>query len=241
MTQIAPHIAGAAGADPGSPPLDAAAARHLIAEVNSRHDLQSAFGQSAQIDEKTIKFWQGLLKSLGHFFDTLGHLLAPLGPAMPYIAALVVIGFVALLLSPVVRLFLTSRFERLFARDHLRSETPWRPTQSAVAALLAEIDALAAKGEYDEAVHLLLVRSVADINAYRPDLVRKHFSARDILSHPLLPPEARPAFAEIVACVESSYFAGKSVDRAGFEACRAAYVAFAAVEATQNISRAGGV
>jgi hypothetical protein len=102
--------------------------------------------------------------------------------------------------------------------------------REAVVALLGDIDKLAAGGSYDEAVHLLLVRSVADINAFRPDLVRRHYSARDIRSHPLLPEAARPAFTEIVRCVEKSYFAGIAATRADFEACRAAYTAFIAAE-----------
>ena len=120
----------------------------------------------------------------------------------------------------------------------LRADAEWRPSQQAVAALLAEIDALAAKGDYDEAVHLLLMRSVADINAFRPDLAPRHFSARDILRHPLLPEAARPAFADIVRWVERSFFAGIRVGEAGFNACRAAYVRFAAAE---GLAPRGGV
>ena len=63
-----------------------------------------------------------------------------------------------------------------------------------------------------------------------PHLVRLHYSARDILSHPLLPEAARPAFRAIVQCVEKSYFAGLRVGKAGFDACRAAYMDFVRAE-----------
>ncbi|MGN6423591.1 MAG: hypothetical protein ACTHLA_09810 [Asticcacaulis sp.] len=225
---VSSHIAASEAAATG--PVDAHAAARLIAEANARHDLQARFGASDAPDAKTLAFWEHVRDAVQRFFDTLGHLLAPIGPAMPYILWGLLILVVALILSPVVRLFLTSRFERFFARHTLRADAEWRPSASAVAALLAEIDALAARGAYDEAVHLLLVRSVADINAFRPDLVRKHFSARDILSHPLLPDNARPTFAEIVRWVEQSFFAGVRVGKAGFDACRAAYVRFAAAE-----------
>ncbi|MBW8733419.1 MAG: hypothetical protein JF571_03750, partial [Asticcacaulis sp.] len=174
------------------------------------------------------EFWRKVLEAIGRFFRGMGELFAPIAPVLPWLLYALAFAVVCLLLSPVVRLFLTTRFERLFARDALRAEEPWRPTKAAVAALLGDIDALAAQGLYDEAVHLLLVRSVADINAFRPDLVRPHYSARDILSHPLLPDAARPAFRAIVGWVETSYFAGVAVGKAGFDACRQAYVDFAA-------------
>jgi hypothetical protein len=225
-----PLAAQSAGKLDPNATLTSAEAQKLIAEVNSRHDLQTAFTAAPKPDLEALKFWKKVADAVGEFFQNLAHLFKPLGPFMPWILGALAIALLALLLSPVVRLLITSRFQRLFARDHLRGETPWRPTKDAVVALLADIDALAEKGEYDEAVHLLLVRSVADINNFRRDLVRKHYSARDILTHPLLPEAARPAFAEIVRWVEQSYFAGIPVGKAGFDACRAAYVAFLAAE-----------
>lgn len=210
--------------------VDPAEGARLIAHVNTGHDLQARFGHSDTPDPRTVAFWQHVGDSVKTALNHLGHFLAPVGPFVPYILWAFLILLVAFLLSPVVRMFITSRFERLFVRHTLRPDAEWRPTASAVAALLAEIDALAVNGDYDEAVHLLLMRSVADINAFRPDMVRRHFSARDILSHPLLPEAARPAFAEVVRWVEMSYFAGIKVGKEGFEACRDAYVSFAAAE-----------
>lgn len=211
-------------------PLDTAHAKALIDQANRHHDIQSSFFNTPKPDPKSLEFWHRFGDSISHFFRGAGQLFAPLAFLGPYIIGAVIIVVVLLLLSPVVRLFLTTRFERLFQRHNLKADAPWRPTREAVASLLSEIDALAAKGEYDEAVHLLLVRSVADINAFRPDLVRLHYSARDIMSHPLLPAGARPAFAQIVQWVERSYFAGTPVGKEGFDACRQAYVNFVAAE-----------
>jgi hypothetical protein len=215
---------------PSGGSVDGAEARRLIAEVNSQHDLQTTFTAMPKPDTRALEFWRQVFKSISDFFEKAGHLFKPLAPAMPYIVGLLALALLAFLLSPVVRMMISSRFQRLFARDQLRADAPWRPTREAVAALLADIDQLAAQGAYDEAVHLLLVRSVADINAFRPDLVRRHYSARDIRSHPLLPETARPAFTEIVRCVEKSFFAGITATRSDFDACRAAYMAFAASE-----------
>jgi len=209
---------------------DLAAAKRLIAQVNAHHDLQTAFATAPEPDKKSLEFWHKVFDAVGGFFHAVGEVFSPIAPVLPYLLYGVGIAIVVLLLSPVVRLFITTRFERLFQRHHLVADEPWRPSRAAVAALLSEIDALADKGDYDEAVHLLLVRSVADINAFRPDLVRPHYSARDILSHPLLPEAARPAFRAIVQWVEKSYFAGLRVGRAGFDACRAAYMEFVRAE-----------
>ena len=205
-------------------------ARHLIDLVNKTHDLQTRFTAPDKVDPKTMEGLQKFFEGLGNFINATQALFAPLGWGLWVILFLLVAAIIGFLLSPVVQMFITTRFERLFARDHLRADAPWRPTKAAVTALLHDIDALAAAGQYDEAVHLLLVRSVADINAFRPDLVRLHYSARDICTHPLLPDGARPAFRQIVAWVEKSYFAGIPVGKAGFDSCRAAYLAFVAAE-----------
>jgi hypothetical protein len=209
---------------------DLSAAKRLIDQVNSHHDIQTAFAAAPEVDKKSLAFWQKVIDGIAHVLHGVGQVFAPLAPVVPYLLYALALAIIVLLLSPVVRLFLTTRFERLFQRHHLVADQPWRPSRAAVAALLTEIDALAEKGEYDEAVHLLLVRSVADINAFRPDLVRPHYSAREILSHPLLPEAARPAFRAIVQWVEKSYFAGLRVGKAGFDACRAAYMDFVRAE-----------
>ncbi len=209
---------------------DLATAKRLIAQVNAHKDIQTAFAGAPEPDKKTLEFWQKVIDAVGNVLHGIGEVFSPLAPIVPYLLYLLAFVIIVLLLSPVVRLFITTRFERLFQRHHLVADEPWRPSRAAVTALLSEIDALADKGEYDEAVHLLLVRSVADINAFRPDLVRLHYSARDILSHPLLPEGARPAFRAIVQWVEKSYFAGLRVGKAGFDACRAAYVDFVRAE-----------
>lgn len=205
-------------------------ARDLIEQVNKAHDLQTRFTPPPEIDPEAAERARRSYEGTNAFLSAIADFLKPLAPILPYLVYGLGIVIVLLLLSPVVRMFISSRFERFFARDHLRADAAWRPTRDAVVALLQDIDALAAQGRYDEAVHLLLVRSVADINNFRPDLVRMHYSSRDICSHPLLPEGARPAFRKIVASVERSYFAGIPAGKEEFEACRQAYVEFLAAE-----------
>ncbi|MFT3996186.1 MAG: hypothetical protein QM667_02175 [Asticcacaulis sp.] len=226
-SQTASMPAPVAAANPDSvTAVDVSSADALIQKVNASGALQTRFSSSPppkQADWDWLRpFWEWLGK-VGKFF---AQLLEPIAPILPWLLYIGLFALVVLLMSPLVRAFIIRNAERLFQRDGLRADTPWRPTAEAAAALIEEIDALAVKGEYDEAVHLLLKRSVADLNAFRPDLVRKHYSARDIGKHPLLPEDARPAFSEITRWAEKSFFAGILVGREGFEACRKAYVDF---------------
>jgi hypothetical protein len=94
-------------------------------------------------------------------------------------------------------------------------------------ALLENADRLAAQGRFDMAVRLILHRTVEDIEARRPRLLRPALTARDIASLEALPAAARSAFARIAAVVEFSAFAGQPIGRSAFDNCREAYEAFA--------------
>jgi hypothetical protein len=102
----------------------------------------------------------------------------------------------------------------------------WTPDPAASAALLADADRLAGEGQFGEAVHLLLRRSVEQIVAARPGWLRPASTAREIAGLVLLPERARAAFAVIAARVERSLFALRALDRADWDAARAAYADF---------------
>lgn len=106
-------------------------------------------------------------------------------------------------------------------------EVDWRPAAGVALALLSDADALAEQGRYDEAVHLILLRSIGDIDGRLPNTVRPALTARDIAQLRRLPATARPAFTRIARVVEASLFGGRAVDRADFTECRQAYEAFA--------------
>lgn len=69
-------------------------------------------------------------------------------------------------------------------------EPEWRPTVQAARTPRADADALAAKGPYAEAAHLLLVRTVDDLGSHRPQTVRPAQTARDISLLTALPEAA---------------------------------------------------
>ncbi len=106
-------------------------------------------------------------------------------------------------------------------------EPDWRPAAATASSLLAEADALAARGDYAGAAHLLLQRSLEDIAERRPRFLKPSLTARDIAAAESLPAPARGAFAEIAARVETSLFGRTALDRGGWEACRRAYARLA--------------
>ena len=107
----------------------------------------------------------------------------------------------------------------------------WRPDAQAAKDLLADADALAARGLDAEAAHILLLRSVQDIEKRQPNAVRVSLTTREIMALKALPDAARPAFSRIGRTVESSLFGGAPVDSDAFAECRQAYEAFALPDA----------
>ena len=106
-------------------------------------------------------------------------------------------------------------------------EAALAPDEAKARVLLAEAEALAASGDYDGAVHLILRRSVEDIGDRLPDFVRPSLTARDIAASPSLPDRARSAFATIAVVVEAALFARTPVGVEGWQRARDAYADFA--------------
>lgn len=120
----------------------------------------------------------------------------------------------------------------LYRHWHEREVPPeagpdWRPGAAAARRLLDEADALAGIGRFGDAAHLLLFRSIEDIDTHRPDLVRGSLTSREIARAQRLPDAARPAFGTIASLVERSLFAQRPLDASGWEQARAAYSSFA--------------
>ncbi|MBA3878646.1 MAG: hypothetical protein C0500_02900 [Sphingobium sp.] len=107
------------------------------------------------------------------------------------------------------------------------AEATLAPDEAVARILLAEAEAMAASGDYDGAVHLILRRSVEDIGDRLPDFVRPSLTARDIAASPTLPDRARTAFATIAVVVESALFARVPVGIEGWRRARDAYADFA--------------
>ena len=102
-----------------------------------------------------------------------------------------------------------------------------RPDAAMARSLLEEADALARSGKFAEAVHLLLFRSIEDIQSRLDGGVPKSLTAREIGGLRHLPERARRGLGPIIAIVERSFFGGRDVDAEGWQEARASYEDFA--------------
>lgn len=118
-----------------------------------------------------------------------------------------------------------------FRRNRIVTEvTDWRPEAAKAQALLEDADALAAAGRFEEAIHILLFRSIDDLVSRRPGAVRPALTSRDIAELPMLPDQARQAFLRLAQAVERTFFGGRPADADAFGQARADYQAFAFAE-----------
>lgn len=160
-----------------------------------------------------------------------GKFLSHIAPYMKYVFWAGLAVLVLLILYAIAREIL--RLRKPAARPEgprLTADPPWRPDAGHARDLLAAADQLAAQGQFLEAAHLILLRSVEDIQKHRPKALRISLTAREIAVLPALPEGARPAFASIARVVERGLFGGRPVDGDDFAACRSAYEAFALPE-----------
>lgn len=165
----------------------------------------------------------GWLQAVGAFLRGLLEPFGAIGWVLFWvIAALLAAGALYLLWRMIAPLF-----DRAPRRAAAAADPGWVPDRDEAIALLDDADRLAAAGRFDEATHLLLRRSVAQIAGARPDWVHPASTAREIAAIGALPEAARSAFAAISSRVERSLFALRRLDAADWDAARQAYAAFA--------------
>ncbi len=162
----------------------------------------------------------------------LGHAMGVIAPFFRYLfwaGAAIALGF---LLFFIGRELVLMRWPQLKRKRKPRAPiVDWRPSEAQARALLEDADRLAAEGRFEEAVHVLLFRSIDDIHGRKPHLLKPALTSRDIAGLDGLPERARSAFSGIAETVERSFFGGRPVDAEGFAECRRAYESFAFAEA----------
>jgi len=90
-----------------------------------------------------------------------------------------------------------------------------QPTQALRAA-----DELGREGRFVEAMHMLLIQSLADIRQYLGEQFADSLTSREILRGVRLPVEGRASLHDIVSGVELTYFGGRPATAADYTACR---------------------
>ena len=214
-------MAASADAAPGVRTPSAEAIRAAHAHLLGDRRIQFDFAPAPKPPDLHEPEW---LKALGRFLNQVIDFILP---ALKVLFWVGVAGVAALLLFLIVREIVGVRFSRRRRTAARAKPVDWRPDAWKAKALLEDADRLAGEGRYDEAVHLILYRSIDDIEGRRPRLVRPALTARDIAALEGVPSAARDAFTQIARVVEASFFGGRNVDRDAFAACRKAYEDFA--------------
>ncbi|MEL7040597.1 MAG: hypothetical protein AAGL90_03685 [Pseudomonadota bacterium] len=167
-----------------------------------------------------------IAQAIAGFFRSIGSLLGYL------LAAIVLIAILAgLYMAFGESLSLRRRQKEKSALPDVSMTPNLRPEQKRARALLEDADALAARGQYAEAVHLLLFRSIDDIQEKRSGIIGRSLTSREIGALGVLPDRVRDALLPIIRIVERSFFGGASVTEAGWKDARASYQEFAFGEA----------
>lgn len=182
-------------------------------------EIQTAFPPPPPPPPPTPEWLKSLLNAIGNFFEWS----APAAKPLMWIAVALILLFLLYHFVPAFAQWVDNlRFGRKRG-DNDADDRIGQAEAGAARALLAEADALAAEGRFAEAVHLLLYRSVEDIEGRRPGLVKPAMTSRDLAEAHDLPSVARGAFTRIARAVEISLFGGRSIDAGAWEQCRSAY------------------
>jgi hypothetical protein len=164
------------------------------------------------------------LKALGDAIRDFFNWSAPAGKPLLWIGAILLVLLLLYLFVPAFATWVDNiRYRRKRKSAEDEADLVGQAEAGAARALLAEADALAAAGRFAEATHLLLYRSVEDIEGRRPGLVKPAMTSRDLALAHDLPAVAREAFSRIARAVEISLFGGRAIDAGAWQQCRAAY------------------
>lgn len=95
------------------------------------------------------------------------------------------------------------------------------------AVILQMADDLAANGRFAEAMHVLLLRALADIRHRLDEQFADSLTSREILRGTRLREETRAPLRDVVTRVELTYFGDRPAAQADYLACRASFNDFA--------------
>jgi hypothetical protein len=109
-----------------------------------------------------------------------------------------------------------------------RAETGWEPPPAGAGEVtigresdaLAAADRLSREGNFVEAMHVLLLHSLAEIRRQLGEKFADSLTSREILRVARLTGAARTALREIVAAVERTYFGAYPAEAGDYAACR---------------------
>lgn len=110
-----------------------------------------------------------------------------------------------------------SRSRRIVAREAMH---PTSSPSSRMEDAQIEADDLARQGHYGEAMHVLLLKSLAEIRTRLGVSFAASLTSREIVRRVQLPLTGRGALAAIVQSVERTYYGGRPASREDYAGCR---------------------
>jgi hypothetical protein len=126
--------------------------------------------------------------------------------------------------------FILYQFRDYLPKFVFGRSTPWTSDEAAGADPLARpaqasttADELAAQGRYVEAMHVLLVRAIAELRERLGVNFADSLTSREILRRANLPEGGRASFRDIITRVELSHFGAYPADAQDYGACRRSY------------------
>ncbi len=193
------------------------------AYADVRADDEIQFAPEEFKPPETPQWWRDLIEWLGNLFAPVAEFFVYIWPVLQYVLLGLLIAGVLVLLWVILAPYV----EEWRGRKPKPIEEEWRPEEGIARRWLDEADTLAGNGQFEEAVHLLLYRSIEDIERRRPDLLRPSNTSREIERFENLPDRARNMFAVIAGHVERGIFGAKPIGEDDWKDSRDAYGEFA--------------
>ncbi len=137
----------------------------------------------------------------------------PLDPLAFILKALLVVALVVA--AVLAATWLGRRLARPIEDPQAPTESPTDPAAAAFEMGVAE--ALAAAGRYAEAIHLLLLETLAALSTAAR--LAPSLTCREIVAQAPMPPKAREALAALAQAVEVSHFGGARPTETDYGAC----------------------
>jgi hypothetical protein len=126
--------------------------------------------------------------------------------------------------------FIVAEFAAVNHDVKLPSEGPREPDGPDLAVIekpLADAEELAARGEFREAIHTLLLRTLRELVRSTAVKVPPSLTSREILSRVPLHPDPRAALTELITAVEHTHFGDDEATATDYARCRDQFQVFA--------------
>ena len=195
-------------------------------ELTDDRDLQFDRPEGPATAEDTSQDYDGGSTYVSPFSGSL-NALGPLAQVLFWGAiAVIVLGLLGFMVQRLARSGRQGRGSEGpgTVEDRLAAD---RPAETVANARLAEADRLADECRFAEAVHVLLFRSIEDIETERKAGLARSLTSREITALEELSARAREALRPITALVERGIFGAKPLGADDYASARAAYSDYA--------------